>query len=86
MLLRNDSKKRIKQKSKKMKRLLIEKQMTIETAEQILNSWLGHAKQGCSYNFIQELLRKNDYIYMSDKGVLKVNKSKLQKEGDLCAI
>lgn len=86
MLLRNDSKKRIKQKIKKMRRLLTEGQMTIETAEQILNSWLGHAKRGCSYNFIQGLLKKNNYVYMNSKGILKIDENKLQKEGDLCAI
>jgi len=86
MLLRNDSKKRIKRKAKKMKRLLINKEMTIETAEQILNSWHGHAKQCCSYNFIQSLLRKNDYIYMNKKGVLKVNKNKLYRKDETNAV
>lgn len=78
MLLRNDSKKRIKRKAKKMKRLIIENKMTIEKAEQILNSWKGHADFACSNNFIQRLIEKNSYIYMEDKGSLKVNINELE--------
>ncbi|MDC3412516.1 reverse transcriptase/maturase family protein [Terrihalobacillus insolitus] len=81
-LLRNDSKKKIKRKAKKMRRLITEELMTVEKAEQILNSWKGHAKYGCSYNFIKSLLERNDYIYMNHKGILKVNVNKL-KEGDV---
>lgn len=73
-LLRNNSKKRIKKKLNKMKRLLTEKLMTIEKAEQILNSWLGHAKQANSYNFINKLLNKYDFIKL-EKGILKINRS-----------
>lgn len=76
-LLRDDSKKKIKRKTKKMKRLISEGLMTREKAEQILNSWLGHAQNGCSRNFINKLLERNDYIYMNAKGVIKI------KEGDL---
>ncbi len=81
-LLRDNSKKTIKRKAKKIRYLLIEGEMTKEKAEQIFNSWLGHAKHGNSRNFIQQLLEKNDYIYMNEKGVLKVDMSKLQKEDD----
>ena len=66
MLLRNESKKKIKQKLSKMKRLIAENQMTVEKAEQILNSWLGHAKQANSYNFINKLLNKYDFLIMKD--------------------
>lgn len=76
-LLRNDSKKKIKRKTKKMRRLIKEGLMTTEKAEQILNSWLGHARYGCSYNFINRLLSNNNYIYMNSKGVLKVDPRKL---------
>lgn len=62
MLLRNDSKKRIKQKLRKFKELLIDEKITIEKVEQILNSWLGHAEQADSYRFIQSLLERFDYI------------------------
>lgn len=73
-LLRDDSKKKIKRKTRKMKRLIIEGRMTSEKAEQILNSWNGHAKYGCSHNFIKRLIERNDYIYLDHKGILKVNK------------
>lgn len=71
-LLRNDSKKKIKRKARKMPRLLFNGEMTKEKAEQILNSWMGHAKIGSSRNFIKKLLIKNPYIYLK-KNVLKVN-------------
>jgi hypothetical protein len=79
-LLRDSSKRKIKRKARKMKRLLHTGIMSTNKAEQILNSWLGHAKHGSSYNFICRLLHKNDHIYLSGGGVLKVNI--LQGEGD----
>lgn len=78
-LLRNDSKKKIKRRAKKMRRLLIERKVEPEKAEQILNSWLGHAKYGCSYNFIQKLIKRNDYIVLID-GKLKVDMKKIERE------
>lgn len=85
-LLRNDSKKKIKRKSNKMGQLILEGRMTVERAEQILNSWFGHAKNCCSYNFIKRLLFKNPYIYMSEENSLKININKIKKEGDLSVI
>jgi hypothetical protein len=79
-LLRNTSKKNIKRKVKKIRRLLEEEKMPIEKAEQIFSSWNGHAKHGSSYNFIKKLIEKNDYIYLNEKGILKVDKKKLKKE------
>lgn len=76
-LLRNDSKKTIKRKAKKIRHLLINGKMTKEKAEQIFNSWIGHAKHGNSRNFIQQLLKRNNYIYMDKKGALRVDISKL---------
>lgn len=67
MLLRNESKKRIKQKLRKFKDLLIEEKITIEKVEQILNSWLGHAEQANSYTFVQSLVEKFDYIEIVEK-------------------
>lgn len=81
-LLRNDSKKKIKRKTKKMRRLIAEGLMTVEKAEQILNSWKGHAEYGNSYNFIQRLIRNNDHIYMNEKGILKIDTNKV-KDGDI---
>lgn len=79
MLLRNDCKKKIKRKAKKMRRLLIKKKIKKEKAEQILNSWKGHAEYANSYNFIQSLIERFDYIELiGDK--LKVNIQIIEKE------
>ena len=81
-LLRNDSKKKIKRKIKAMPRLIIEGKMTIAKAEQILNSWLGHAKHGDSYNFIKSLMIKYHFLYLikgKDKSVLKINYNILKR-------
>lgn len=72
-LLRNQSKRNIKRKAKKMKNAIVEGRMTIEKAEQILNSWLGHASHGCSFNFIERLIERNPHIYKDHKRVLKIN-------------
>ena len=74
MLLRNESKKTVKQKLRKFKPMLIKGEMTIEKAEQILNSWYGHAEQANSYIFVQSLLEKFDYIELIEK--IKNNKKK----------
>lgn len=79
-LLRDSSKKNIKRKAKKIRRLLAEGKMPVEKAEQIFSSWKGHADHGDSYNFIQKLIKKNDYIYVNKKGNLKVDRKKLKKE------
>lgn len=78
-LLRNDSKKKIKRKARKMRRLLIEGLMEPEKAEQILNSWLGHAEHGCSHNFVLKLVERNDYILLID-GKLRVDRELIKKE------
>lgn len=80
-LIRNDSKKKIKRKLKKMKRLIIDGKLSVDKTEQIINSWYGHAKQGNSYNFVNKALSKYDYIYLNDDNVLKVDTNKL-KEGE----
>ena len=81
-LLRNDSKKRIKRKARKMKALIEEGELTIEKAEQMLNSWIGHARYASSHNFIQHLIGRNDYLYTDKKGLLRIDKSKLSKGRD----
>lgn len=85
-LLRNDSKKKIKRKTKRLRTTLAEGRITVEKVEQILNSWLGHAMHGNSYNFIQRLIERNDYIYLDHENSLRVDLSKIVKEGDLSAI
>lgn len=85
MLLRNESKKKIKRKIRAMPGLILEGKMTVEKAEQILNSWKGHAEHGNSHNFIQSLLDRFNFLYLKKKGdktVLKIDKNKLRQDGD----
>ena len=65
--------------------LILEGRMTVEKAEQILNSWKGHAEHGDSHNFIQSLLDRFKFLYLKKKGnrtVLKIDIAKLKKDGD----
>lgn len=75
-LLRNDSKKKIKKKCKSIPNLINNKNVKIIKVEQILNSWLGHAKHGNNYNFINSLLTKYDYLTFENNS-LKVKGDKL---------
>lgn len=72
-LLRNDSKKKIKRKAKKMPNLIRRNRLTKEVAELMLNSWHGHAMYGSSYNFIESLKRRNTFIYQDARGKLKID-------------
>lgn len=79
MLLRNESKKKIKRKIKAMPELILKGKLTVKKAEQMINSWKGHAEHGDSYNFIQSLLDRFDFLYMikkGDKTIIKINVNK----------
>ncbi len=86
MLLRDMSKKKIKRKVKAMRHLLLEGRMTIETAEQMLNSWKGHANYACSFNFISLMIEKYLYIWMDQRGRLKINREILYMGDDMNVI
>ena len=58
-LLRNDSKKRIKQKLRKFPQLIRQGQLSIEKANQIIASWSGHAQNGSSQNFMKSLVDRH---------------------------
>lgn len=64
-LLRDDSKRRIKRKLKKFPRLIKESKLTIRKAEQMINSWLGHAKNACVLNFMKYLVKRFAYLDFS---------------------
>ena len=81
-LLRNDSKRKIKRRVKAMPRLINEGRLTIAKAEQMLNSWKGHSDYGCNFNFLKRLIARNPFIYINEKGTLKISKNKLK--GDEC--
>lgn len=78
-LLRNDSKRNVKQKLRKIRGLLVSQEMTPGKAEQILNSWYGHAKNGSTYNFVSKLLTVHDYIRIEGKA-LKINTEVIENE------
>lgn len=71
-LLRDDSKRKIKRKLSKMEKLVKSERITVEKAEQMLNSWLGHAKNASSRNFIKRLLEKHEFLQINNKGVFKI--------------
>ncbi len=79
-LLRNDSKKRIKQKIKKMPRLIAKDRMTIDKANEMLASWSGHARHANSYNFMKRIVDRRPYIKIvkkDGKNVLVINEEEL---------
>lgn len=72
-LLRNDCKKKVKRKVKAMPRLIENGWMSKEKAEQILNSWLGHAKHGNAFNFIMGMLMKRSHLSLiNDKFIINM--------------
>lgn len=75
-LLRDDCKRRIKGKVKAMPRLIAEEALPILTAEQMLNSWRGHAKHAASHNFMRRLMQRNSFLYYRGK-TLKVDPRRL---------
>jgi len=81
ILLRNDTKKKIKRRAKSMSRLISEGRMTKEKAEQMLNSWKGHADYACNHNFIESLINRNSFIYKDNDGKLKIDIDKI-REGE----
>lgn len=80
MLLRNESKRNVKRRIKSIPRLILSGRISVKKAEQMLNSWKGHAEHACSYNFIKSLVSKNKFLFISDDGSLKVDKTQLTEE------
>lgn len=76
-LLRDDSKKKIKRKIKKMPRLIALGKMSITTANTMLASWSGHAKYASSRNFIQSILDRRPYIKL-ENDILKINEEEIK--------
>ena len=77
MLLRNESKKKVKRKLKAMPGLILKSDMKIEKAGQMLNSWKGHADYACSYNFYLKLIDKYDCLYLDKNSHFKIEGSKI---------
>jgi RNA-directed DNA polymerase len=51
--------------------------MSIETADQMLGSWSGHARYGSTRNFVQSILDRRPYIQLDQRGNLAINKEEL---------
>ena len=77
-LLRKKSKERIKSKLKKFPKLIRKGDLTKQKAEQMLNSWKGHADHACSYNLYLYLEDRFDFlIFKEDK--LKIDMDKIKE-------
>lgn len=76
-LLRDDSKKKLKRKIKKMPGLIAQNKMTVDKANQMLGSWSGHAKYADSLNFLQSIVDKRPYIAL-DGSQLKIDEEELK--------
>lgn len=71
-LLRDDSKRKIKRKLRKMENLIRSGRLSVDTAELMLNSWNGHAQHASSKNFIYGLLLKYDFLTIDHRGVFRI--------------
>jgi len=63
-LLRDDCKRKIKRKLRAMPSLIEQGRMTPKKAEQIVGSWGGHARYGCSRNFIARLVERHSFLHI----------------------
>lgn len=75
-LLRDRSKRKIKSRLRCFPGMIKSGYMGIEKAEQMLNSWHGHAKNGSSVNFINSIMGRYDYICKNGNR-LEISRSKL---------
>ena len=60
LLIRNQSKKKIKRKLKNLKKLYKENKIELDYITACINSWKGYAKFGNSYNLINKIL--NNFV------------------------
>lgn len=72
-LLRDNSKRHIKRRLDSIPHLIKNGKLTVSKAEQMLNSWKGHADNACSHNFILSLINRYDFIYINKYGKLKID-------------
>lgn len=62
MKIRDDSKKRMKRKIKKMDEKMCDGEMSMGEVQQAVNSWLGHARHSNSYNLSSKIFKPYPYI------------------------
>lgn len=66
-----------------MVKAILKGRMAISKAEQMLNSWKGHAEHANAENFIKSIEDRFDFIFIDHKGKLRVNSEVIFKEGML---
>lgn len=68
MLVRNQSKRKMKRRIKSMDAKLQAGELELDYVQQCVNSWLGHARHSNSYNLCKKIFKKYPYIDVeSDK-------------------
>lgn len=75
MKVRDDSKKRMKRKIKKMDEKMKNGEMAVEDVRQSVNSWIGHARHSNSYNLCKRIFEP--YPYIKVEGNEKFGKRRL---------
>ena len=76
-LLRDDCKRKIKRKIKAMPNMVNNKNISIDKCNELLNAWKAHADNASSRNFVNQLLKKYDYLF-EHKGKITL-KTKVKK-------
>lgn len=71
-LLRDTSKRHIKKRLRDIPTLISEKRISINQAEQILNSWKGHADNANSHNFLLSIINRYPYIYLDSYNKIRI--------------
>lgn len=75
-LLRSESKNKMKRKMRKLEKLYLNGEINAEKVEQIINSWLGHAKNGNTFNLVNKLINDNSIYFLNgDKISVKKEES-----------
>lgn len=69
-LLRDDCKRKIKRKARKMPLLMASGRIAHAKAEQMFNSWYGHAQHGSTHNFINGLLAKHQWLHFTGQKMM----------------
>lgn len=70
--VRTDSKRRMLRKLKKFPHLIREGRVSVRKAEQMINSWLGHAKHGNHFRLLTYILEHYNYLYLDKKGAVRI--------------
>lgn len=73
LLLRNNSKKKIKKKVSTWNKLYHKNQLDIPKTMQSINAWIGHSSHCNSYNLQNKILQKCDFL-LTDKSYEKLEK------------